>query len=315
MKQLSTLYLFVHPMPRKESTRKAYVAKWEKLIIDSGSRDDHVICFLSNAPKQMLDLIALAKEHFGERCIIDPCDDSMATKVLLAEDLDKTMRKRGNKTEWQPYEIWTSNNARRWTEGLKKSLDDLGFVYEGQHLNLVTCGQQWGGCLIKYSMFMAKYLGLSEPPDLSAELSPDAGFPFKAEYKERVKMDRHVYLYLFKMADGLPMAQYFDGLRAVWESPHIATVQLDASTVEIVNRAPSAHMKVRGAAEATGNTIIADVGDGCHPATTTLIGTKIGYEEFRESLINAKITPWNNSSSVQYMLGYQDPLTVSRGDE
>lgn len=315
MKQLSTLYLFVHPISRKESTRKVYMAKWEKLIVDKGPKDDHVICFLSNAPKQMADLIALAKKHFGERCIVDPNDDSVATRVLLAEDLDKTLLERGSRAEWQPYEIWTSNNARRWTEGLKKSLEGLGFIYEQQHLNMVTCGQQWGGCLTKYSMFMAKYLGLTKPPDLRAELSPDAGFPFKAEFKERVEMGQHVYLFLFKMADGRPMGQYIDGLRAVWEPPHIATVHLDTSTIETVNTSPNVYLNVRGAADVTDKTIIADVGDGCHPAITTLIGTKIGYEEFRAALINAEIASWNNRCSVEYMPGYLDPLVISRGDE
>lgn len=113
MKQLSTLYLFVHPIPRHEATRQEYMDKWEKLIIAEGSKDDQAICLLSNAPKEMEHLIHWAKGSFGARCIVDPQDESIEAKVLLAEDLDRIMSKRGNKGEWHPYGIWTSNNARR----------------------------------------------------------------------------------------------------------------------------------------------------------------------------------------------------------
>ncbi len=315
MKQLTKLYLFIHPMPRREHTRQKYMSKWEKLIIDQGPDEKIALCILSNAPKQMAELKSMAQRSFGERCIIDPHDISDETKVLLAEDLLRTFGGRGYHSEWLPYEIWTASNARKWTEGLKKSLDSRGFTYEPEHLHLVTCGQEWGGCLTKYSAFMAKYLGLMEAPDLRAELSPDAGFPIKAEFIERVEMDRHVYLFLFKMADGRPMAQYMDGLRAVWEPPHIATVELDASKVEVFTTSPNGHFQVSKAAEATDDTVIADVGDGCHPAVTTLIGTKIGYEGFRESLTNAKITSRNDRCSVQYMVEYLDPVTTSPGDE
>ncbi|MFC1461111.1 hypothetical protein ACFLQR_01155 [Verrucomicrobiota bacterium] len=315
MKQITKLYLFIHPMPRRTHTRQQYMAKWEKLIIDQGPNEENAICILSNAPKEMEKLKNLAQRYFGQRCIIDPDDNSVETKLLLAEDLERTFRGRGCYNEWLPYEIWSSIIARKWTEGLKKNLDNVGFKYKPEHLHVVTCGQQWGGCLTKYSTFMAKYLGLTEPPDLRADLSPDAGWPIKATFVERIEMDRHVYLFLFKMPDGRPMAQYMDGLRAVWEPPHIATVQLNASRVEIVTTSPNLYLKVNEAAKVIQDTIIADVGDGCHPAITTLVGTKIEYEEFRESLTNAKITPRNDRCSVLYMAGYLDPVTTSRGDE
>lgn len=289
--------------------------KWEELIAEKGSRVDCAICLLSNAPKQMADLVNMAKRAFGERCIVDPDDDSTETKVLLTDDLDRTMARRGNKGEWHPYEMWTSNNARRWTEGLKKELRSLGLSYNPEHLHLVTCGQQWGGCLTKYSMFMAKYLGLTAAPDLRAELSPDAGFPFKAVFTERIEMARHVYLFLFRMADGRPMGQYIDGLRAIWEPPHMATVQLDPSKVEIFNLPPNAYLQASGSATLTDTGIIADVCDGCHPAKTTIVGTALEYDEFRSFLTDAVITAKNGRRSVQYISGYLDPMTMSRGDE
>jgi hypothetical protein len=290
-KDRMTLYLFVHPMPRTQPLIKNFKAKWEKLFIEEGHKENNVLCLLSNSAEHMPELTDMGKKYFGERCIVDPYDNSDNTKVIIADDLIRTLQERGNKDDWTVYEIWTSNNARRWAEGLKRGLDKLGFANARKNMNMVTCGQQWTGCLTKYSCFMAKYMGRTEPPDQRAELSPEAGFPIKAEFLERISMDRNVYLFLFRTSDGRPMAQYIDGMRGVWEPPHIATVELDQTRVESLTTSPNAYMKTQGAASITHNTFIADVGDGCHPAVTTLISNGLEYEEFRESLANAIITP------------------------
>ena len=134
MKQLSKLFLFVHPMPRQPRMREEYLAKWEQLISTEGPDENHAVCLLSNSPKErMNDLLTLVECRFRERYIVDPCDDSSETKVLLAEDLERTFAQRGYFAEWVPLEIWTSCIARRWTEGLKKelgkrALSDPGYV-------------------------------------------------------------------------------------------------------------------------------------------------------------------------------------------
>jgi hypothetical protein len=182
------------------------MSKWKELIMDEGPDETVALCILSNSAEEMVEIVSIAQRSFGERCIVDPHDLSDETKVLLAEDLLRTYGGRGHYDEWLPYEIWTAGLARKWTEGLKKSLDSRGFTYDPQQLHLVTCGQQWGGCLTKYSAFMANYLGLIAAPDLRADLSPDAGHPMKAKFLERVEIDQHVYLFLFKMPDGRLMA-------------------------------------------------------------------------------------------------------------
>ncbi|MSP13611.1 MAG: hypothetical protein EXR62_11725 [Chloroflexi bacterium] len=326
MKQLANLYLFIHAVPRHETTRREYMAKWERLFMAAGPHEENVLCIITDEAKETNQLINLARTHFGERCIVDPDDHSVATQLLLAEDLQKTLAGRGMYNEWVPYEIWTSHNARRWSEGLKQSLEKLGYTYASESLHLVTCGQEWGGCLTKYSMFMGKYLGLMQTPDLRADLSPDAGFPLKATYKERIALDQHVYLFLFELPDGRPMAQFMDGLRAVWEAPHLAIIPMEAGVeapwidqgkVEVITTSPNLYLKVDEAARVTENTIIADVGDGCHPATTTLIANpaRMGYAGFRASLASARITCRNNRSFAGFAVGYLNPITTSREDE
>ena len=311
MRQLSTLYLFIHAMPYRAHTRREYMVKWEKLMGSEGPNEEHVVCILSDGTERFKPLEDLARAYFGERCIMDPSDEGPETKVLLAEDLERTFAGRGAYSEWVPYEIWTSSNARKWTEGLKKELNRLGYTYDPESLHVVTCGQQWGGCLTKYSAFMGKYLGLTKPADLRADLSPDAGFPVKAAFVERIPMDRHVYLFLFEMVDGRPMAQFMDGLRGVWEPPHVATVPIDPGNVEVVTTSPNTYLKVDEATKVMENRVMVDVGDGCHPAFTTLIATKMRFDAFRASLVKATIAPREERRRVSYMVGYLDPVTTS----
>ena len=314
MKPITTLYMFVHPMPYREKTRLEYTAKWTPLLAAEGPDASNAICILSNATRGMGELQELAGARFGDRCVIDPDDRSAETKVKIAEDLERTLAGRGSKREWIPYEIWTSNNARRWTEGLKKTLDERGYTCDPERLHLVTCGQEWGGCLTKYSALMGKYLGLARPADVRADLSPDAGFPIQADFVERVAMDRHVYLFLFRMPDGRPMGQFMDGLRAIWEPPHLATVTIDPARVEVVTTSPNSLLKVEESARVTPDGVIADVGDGCHPATTSLIGNGIGYDAFRSALAEARITPRQERARVTFMPGCLNPVTTYRSE-
>lgn len=313
MSEIAKLYLFVHPMPLKADTRDRYMPLWEDLIKREGPKTENAICILSNADSEpMKTLHAWGQNAFGDRCVLDPHDDGPETLILIADDLRRTLGGRGSFTEWIPYEIWTSNMARMWTEGLKRELHERGHSYDPQALTVEACGQQWGGCLAKYSIFMPKYLGLTRPTDTNASLSPDAGWPLKAEFVERIAMDRHVWLFLFETADGLPMAQFMDGLRAVWEPPHVVTVKIDPTLVETMTSSPNRYLKPEGHAQVLTDAVVMDVGDGCHPAFTTLISTGLPFDEFRTVLASGEVMPRTERRRIQYGVPAADPITSTR---
>jgi len=313
MSEITKLYLLVHPMPRKTETRDRYMTLWRELIAKEAQNAENAICILSNADSEpMQTLHAWAQDAFGDRCVLDPHDDGPETQVLIADDLRRTLGGRGSYTEWIPYEIWTSNMARMWTEGLKRELQERGHHYDPEALTVEACGQQWGGCLAKYSIFMPKYLGLTRPTDTNAALSPDAGWPVKAVFLERVAMDRHVWLFLFKTADGLTMAQFMDGLRAVWEPPHVVTVKIDPAHVETMTTSPNRFIRADEHAEVLADAIVMDVGDGCHPAFTTLIATDMAFDEFRGALASGQVSPVTERRRIQYGVPAADPATSSR---
>jgi hypothetical protein len=223
----------------------------------------------------------------------------------LARDLERTFRGRGNHGEWNHYELWSSNNARRWTEGFKKGLARNGYAYDPKKVTMETFGN-WTGCHHKYSNFMARYLGLTKPALIHAEpsLSTLKGFPHKvAEYLECIPMDRHVLLLLFRAEDGCPMAQYWDGLRAVWEPPHTATVTKYPKRVELFTFPTNSLIPVSGATRKLRHGFVADVGDGTHSAYTTIVGrgkTDADLRAFRDALASATIAPRDDKRDVYY---------------
>jgi hypothetical protein len=291
-KPIDTLYLFVHCSTGEwdqPETRDAYLAKWRELLSTVGSTETSAVCFLSSG-EESKEVAAYAQQFFSDRCFVDPDDNSDATKVLIAEDVFAACKQRGNLREWTAYEMWTSINARRWSEGLKRELAARGYTYHAD-LKIVSCGQMWGGCLTKYSSFMATYLGLNSAPETRPDLSPYAGFPLAATYRETLPLAGHVRAYLFETKDGRPMVQFMEGLRGVSAPPHLAQLGLTAAQVEIVETVPNGFQRplsVPSTSETSSLTI--DVGDGCRPIITTVLAKGLSYADFRTAVAQAKIT-------------------------
>lgn len=292
--QITTLYLFVHCLGdgMDRALTKTYTGLWRELFTREAANPANAICMLSSGTAS-LGVAEEAKKAFGDRCFIDPNDDSIDTRMLIVRDLQNAFGQRGMNGEWTPYEMWTATNARRWSEGLKGEFRDRGLAYDPATMRIVACGRAWGGCLAKYPPFMSRYLGLEHGAEIRADLSPHAGFPVGATFRECVPLDRHVLLFLFVTADGRPMAQFFDGLRGVADPPHVATIPLDASQVELLSVTPNATQAVQRVANPlASDSLMIDVCDGCRPVLTTVLGRRIDYAAFRAAVVKATITPF-----------------------
>jgi len=306
-KPIKHILLFMHPPAQYSMYRMLKPApqveeNWKKVLAEKGADPGNVVCIVHSSKKDQ-GLEDAARQHFGDRCIVNPRDNSEATRVLLAGDLDRTFGGRGNHGEWNPYELWSSNNARRWVEGFKRQLDQNGYHYDPATVTMETFGN-WSGCHHKYSNFMAVYLGLKKPAQIHAEteLCSLKSVPMPVhEFVELVPMDRHVWLAIFRREDGIPMAQYWDGLRPVWKPPHVARVTIDPKVVDLFNFSPNSLIPVSGACEKLKDGILADVGDGTHPAFTTIVGKNASAKEFavlRDALVNATVEPRDDKRRV-----------------
>jgi len=290
---VTTLYLFVHCLGGSMSAaeRADYTERWRDLFGRVGGDPETAICFLSSG-EASLAVAELARKSFGDRCIVDPRDDGPETRNLMLRDLQVAFRDRGMNGEWEPYEMWTSTNARRWSEGLKAELATRGLALDPARARIIACGRAWDGCLAKYSAFMSRYLGLSRAAEMIPALSPDAGSPLGGAFRERVPLDRHVMLYLFETADGRPYGQFFDGLRGVAEPPHVAAIDIDRSRVKLMTLNPQGSMRPQPVVNVLASgPLLVDVADGCRPVFTTVVGSGIGYADFKAALVAARIEP------------------------
>jgi hypothetical protein len=290
MAQLNRLFLLVHLNAANLPGREGCVARWRDAIRAAGADPAGALCFLSSGAGDPSEVREFAVEHFGARCILDPSDTGAATQGLMAADMQRAFSRRGRFVEWTPYELWSSCMARKWTEGLRVALEQRGLSWAPETLEVISWGQAWDGCLAKYSMMMPRYLGVERTPDVRADLCALAGTPRPGRFVERVRMARHVSLYLFEGADGRPTAQFFDGLRAIWEPPHVALIDADPRDVELIQSSPNERLPLGPPPARADAPVVADVGDGCRPRLTTVVG-KGSLEELRALLLRARIEP------------------------
>ena len=316
MKKLSKLWLLVHPVPRTAEMVRDLFGKWEEVFAQDGRDEQTGICIMPNHPPENAQLRDMASRHFGDRCFIDPQDDSDATRLILAEDLRRVLAQRGNKTEWLPYEIWTSNMARAVAEGLKKEMAAAGYEYDPEDLVVHALGAAWQGCLTKYANFVTRYLDAAHRVQVHPELSVTPGAPMQATFVEMHPMPRHVWLYLFKTDKGYPMAQFADGLRAVWEPPHAVRLAMDAKKVELVNASPNSYIQAKGAAEMHADSLVMDVGDGCHGAFSVLIGRWLGFDELKSAALDGEVFARDDRCRIYYeSVPFQAPVVMQRCDD
>ena len=309
MTPIKHLILFIHP-PVTYSYHKLLEPALEiagncrRIMASKADHAATAVCIVQSS-KGDKPLVEAAQEHFGDRCVVDPSDSSAETLVMLAQDADRAFSKRGSHGEWNIYELWSSNNARKWAEGLKKELGKRGFSIAPEDLTVETFGS-WSGCHHKYSNFMATYLGARKPATVHAEtdLCTLKGMPMDVgEFVECIPLERHVLLFLFRRTDGCPMAQFWDGLRPVWKRPHTATVVLDPAEAELFNFSPNSLIQVNGVARKLKDGFRADVGDGCHPAFSTIVGhgsSDTAFEAFRSAMSNAVIAQREGHPGVMY---------------
>jgi len=162
----------------------------------------------------------------------------------------------------------------------------------------------WTGCHFKYSNFIPKYLGLKRPAIRHPVVET---LPIKVkEFVECLNLDHYVQLYLFLKENEEPVAQFIDGLRGVWEFPHSCKITVNPKNVEgylCTQNAFIENEKGIGESRVLENSIVVDVGDGCRPAFTTIVGKNISYKDFKDKLVSAEIFHFNPKRGVFFRYG------------
>ena len=298
MKDLRKLCMFVHAIGKDRLSSGCitltvgddFYTNWKRILEKESQDSGTALCAVGPIQEELQDCCA---QCFGDRVfslLQENEDHSDETKVLIADDLEKTLRQRGSIQEWIPEEMAVSRQARRLAEGLKKEMKQRGYSFNPETIEIESWGNVWSGCSMTFPMFLARYLGASRPVRRNVEISTRTDWPMQTNrFVNGYRMDHNVGLFLFIGANGLPIAQYVDGLRAVWEKPHIAVVPIDPDKVRVHTISPCSFSRLNEAAKVLEDRVVADVGDGCHPAFTTLVGTGMELPEFESAVAKAQI--------------------------
>lgn len=291
-RSIQRLYLFVHPLHVLGVEADRCMGLWRKLLEKERADPHSAVCIISDGHPNTAPLTELASRLFGDRCLDDPRDESAETAIQVSADLDRMFAERGWVDQWRPYEFWSSRNVRRNAMGILKMMRQRELEFDPTTLKLVAAGQQWGGCMAKYPMFVGRYMELERTPQVRGDLCPEAGYPHQADFQECIELEGHVHLFLFKMPDGRPMAQLTDGMRAIWERPHVAVVPAEATAlIQAVVDSPNGNIGANQQAvrKRCDGAMEIDVADGCRPVNVSLFGQNISYNVFRGIMSRVKI--------------------------
>ena len=99
------------------------------------------------------------------------------------------------------------------------------------------------------------------------------------------------------------MAPYWDGLRPFHERPHLATVSFPPGEVDLYAFSPNSLIPVESDSRKVKDGVVADVGDGCRPVFTTIVGHSgedADVARFCAAMRDAVITPVEGPPGVYY---------------
>ena len=165
---------------------------------------------LNNEPEKRM--IALAREHFGDRCAVDDGRTDEGFDRGLDEDLRQTVLQRGPQWEnpqslppGREFEAW--RGAKRMAVALQAILLEQGYSFDPQTVEMESFGDDWMGCAATYPIQIAGAWGLAKGVDRRFDLgiSDESPLFLKVEpVEQNLPMPENVRLFLFKTPDEPP---------------------------------------------------------------------------------------------------------------
>ena len=201
---------------------------------------------LNNEPEKRM--IALAREHFGDRCAVDDGRTGEGFDRGLDEDLRQTVLQRGPQWEnpqslppGREFEAW--RGAKRMAVALQAILLEQGYSFDPQTVEMESLGDDWMGCAATYPIQIAGAWGLAKGVDRRFDLgiSDESPLFLKVEpVEQNLPMPENVRLFLFKTPDEPPtrgryIAQFWEGRHRLQDPPHRVTVDFPEGTVREIN--------------------------------------------------------------------------------
>ena len=275
-------------------------------LIRNADPDEGIFILESNP-----ELMALAREHFGPRCVICRLENDLDQNCRalgpefvkgLEEDRRLARRNRGCDVPQNEFSAWGRSKA--WTIDLTEQLHDRGYTFDPDDVEFLAFGENWLGCGATFPIFMGRAFGLARPIERRFDwMNPDWSPMFlgATAVDQNLPMAEHVRLFIYRTSDTGPtygryVAHYWEGMRSVMDRPHVVDVEFPAETVVESDVMGWPLCRARGLVEYPyryfHGRMIMHAGTGAHTslyATVAMADPKLPLEDFRAALLAGKV--------------------------
>ena len=256
--------------------------------------DDAGVFVLESGMKGDPPLIALAQRTFGDRCVVCRFPNASAADCKsmgdafvksLDADIQRARQARGELAEG---EITAWQRSKLWAEDLRLQFAARGYTFDPATVDFIVLGEDWCGCASTYPIHMGRALGLTKPMFRRFDLiNPDCSKLLLGctAVEQNIPLPGEVRLFILQTAQGRLVAQFWQALHTLWETPQAVTVSFPPGTARIVN--------VQGdPVGEPGGTLRLRAGCGGHtpwPADLVMAEAGVSYPEFRQALVAGKV--------------------------
>ncbi|MBI2301749.1 MAG: hypothetical protein HYU66_22835 [Armatimonadetes bacterium] len=252
--------------------------------------------FLPSGMRGDPPLIEAAQKTFGARCVVcrlgsSPAADreALGAEFVAGIAADRRRAERARGVELSEGEIAAWERSKGWAVDLRSQLEANGYTFDPTRVRIQALGEDWCGCAATYPIHMGRAWGLAEPIQRRFDLiNPDCSpLLLKAALVEQnIAMPHGVRLFVFRSAEGRFLAQYWEGLHALYDKPRVAVVRFPPATARLTD----VHGRTRD--DGVGGELTLGVGCGGHtPYGASLVQSETGVSlpEFRKALVAATI--------------------------
>ena len=279
--------------------------------------DDEGILFLPTGRAAGQELIDLAQQRVGGRCVVNRLgSDTAENRDLLGPDFARGLEEDrqqsranlgANCESWGPntrqieWDAWEHSKA--WATDMLSQLNDPGYSFDPADVEFEAWGENWVGCGATYVCHFASVWRLAKPMRRRFDMfNPDwSPMLMKAEpVAQDLPMPHSVRLFIFKTANEGPtwgsyIAQFFEGFHGIADRPRAVRVGFPADTVWEVDLCGWEIARIRGCVgpkyDRYGDMVM-QVGCGAHTpyhSTIALAEQNISLNQFRDALLSGEV--------------------------
>ena len=187
---------------------------------------------------------------------------------------------------------------------------EQGYTFDPATVKFEAFGGDWSNCAASFPIHMGRALGLSTPIERRFDLINAAESPMLLDatpVEQNLSMPKKIRLFIFKIKDRNRslgeryVAQYWEGIHGIMDSPHVIAVDFPSRTVQEINLWGYPVGLTAMTTEKIYGRIIMNVGCGGHtPYYSTLVMAEhnLSLKDFRSALLNGKVFEIEGDESI-----------------